>query len=148
MQNTLETLKKARLHKKQWVNNALALIEGIPVDKEKIPISYHNCCFGQWYYNEGQCLSEFPEFKDIEDPHMQLHVLYMKIFNLLFKEQPKHSLFDKLIGKAAKADEMKKAKAKELHKRLKKIASDITEKLDKLEAKLKKTYKSTDLLGQ
>jgi len=87
----------ARSHKK-WVGNALALIEGVPLDKEKVPVNGTECEFGRWYYGEGQKLREVHGFKEIEVSHDRLHRTYMEIFAILFGEDREASLFSKLFG--------------------------------------------------
>lgn len=136
MQETIHKLRKARQSHKRWVSYASALIEGIPVDKEQVPVNFTDCQFGQWYYDEGQQLSDIPEFRDIEKTHEQLHNVYMQIFKLLFVEQ-KTSLFSKLIGKASKINEANKTQARKLFKTLETSSDQIVEKLRTLEDKLK-----------
>lgn len=87
MQEIIQKLRKAKQSHKRWVSYASALIEGIPIEKDQVPINYTDCEFGSWYYGDGQALSGLREFKEIEDPHSQLHTLYMQIFALLFNEK-------------------------------------------------------------
>ncbi|MEZ5496141.1 MAG: CZB domain-containing protein [Gammaproteobacteria bacterium] len=136
MQEIIQKLRKAKQSHKRWVSYASALIEGIPIEKDQVPINYTDCEFGSWYYGDGQALSGLREFKEIEDPHSQLHTLYMQIFALLFNEK-KHSLFSKLVGKASKVDEQNKLEAKRKFKQLDLVSKTIVEKLDVLESKLK-----------
>ena len=98
----VETLGKAILSHKKWVANALALIEGIPLEKDKVPVNPTECEFGKWYYSIGQKLSEVPGFKDIEAPHNNLHKVYMEIFAILYGEAREPSFFSKLIGRSHK----------------------------------------------
>ena len=87
----------ARTHK-QWVSDALALIQGVPLDKEKVPVNATECAFGKWYYGEGQCLRELQGFKEIEVSHDKLHKIYMEIFAIIFGEVQGASFFNRLFG--------------------------------------------------
>ena len=96
------TLNSAILNHKKWVSNALALIEGVPLDKNQVPVNPTECEFGQWFYSVGQKLIEIPGFNDIEESHNNLHRTYMEIFAILFGEGSEPSFFSKLIGRSNK----------------------------------------------
>ncbi|MCI5221447.1 MAG: hypothetical protein D3924_01890 [Candidatus Electrothrix sp. AR4] len=98
----LATLRNAVLTHKKWVGNALALIEGVPLDKNKVPVNATECEFGKWYYSDGQKLKDLPGFKEIEKSHNRLHRTYMEIFAILFGEANELSFFSKLIGRSHK----------------------------------------------
>ena len=137
MQKIIHNLRKAKQAHKRWVGHAAALIEGINIDKEQVPINHTDCIFGQWYYGEGQNLSSLQEFKNIENSHSDLHLIYMEIFKLLFQEK-KLSFFSRLIGRSSKAnaDDIKMAKVK--YRLLVEVSNEIVIHLDNLEKKLKK----------
>ena len=103
----IQRIRKAKTAHLGWVNRARALINGIPVDHEKIPVMPTDCVFGAWYYGEGQPLKQLESFMAIEAPHNELHKIYAEIFNLLF-EKTKPSLVSKLTGgyKRKKAENM------------------------------------------
>ncbi len=114
----MTTLKLATVSHRAWLSNAQALIDGIPLDKEKVPVNATECEFGKWYYGDGQRLKSLPGFKEIEKPHNKLHETYMEIFTLLYgEENKKPSFFSKLIGSAQKAatEKQEAAKAKSLY---------------------------------
>lgn len=105
----ITTLKLAAVSHRAWVSNAQALIDGVPLDKDKVPVSATECEFGKWYYGDGQCLKSIPGFKEIEKPHDNLHQTYAEIFALLYgEENKKPSFFSKLIGRAQKAEAEKR----------------------------------------
>ena len=65
----------------EWVQRARALTEGLPVEKEAIPMDSTECAFGQWFYGEGQKIGIMPGmdcFKEIERKHSELHEVYLK----------------------------------------------------------------------
>ena len=114
----ITTLKLAAVSHRAWLSNAQALIDGIPLDKEKVPVSATECEFGKWYYGDEQRLKSLPGFKEIEKPHNKLHETYMEIFTLLYgEENKKPSFFSKLIGSAQKAavEKQEAAQAKSLY---------------------------------
>jgi len=136
MKEIIDKLRKAKRAHKRWVGHALAMIEGIPVDKDQVPINYTDCVFGNWYYDEGQDLSGIDEFAAIEEPHTELHVIYMEIFNILFA-QKKKSFFSKLIGKSTQLSEADKQLARAKYRTLEEVSKRIIDKLDALEKRLK-----------
>ncbi len=134
--NEIHEAKRAHI---SWVSRAQALIMGLPLEQNQVPMHSTDCKFGKWYYGHGQVLHALPAFKAIEEPHMQLHETYMKIFKLLFGEQQeaKSSFWDKLFGKSATIDnEANKAEAEELFKVLKGYSDQVVGQLDALEDQL------------
>ncbi|MBL4661653.1 MAG: CZB domain-containing protein [Alcanivoracaceae bacterium] len=136
MQDIITKIRKAKMAHKRWVGHASAMIEGIPVEKDQVPINYTDCVFGHWYYDEGQNLSSLKEFKEIEEPHVELHLIYMEIFQILFKKK-KVSFFNKLIGKSSKISDKDKKMARAKFRILDQVSKQIIDKLDALESKLK-----------
>lgn len=96
--DVIVTLREASRTHKQWVADALALIQGVPLDKEKVPVNSTECAFGKWYYGEGQNLRELQGFKEIEVSHDKLHKIYMEIFAIIFGEVQGASFFNRLFG--------------------------------------------------
>jgi hypothetical protein len=136
--DAVEQLRNARAAHKAWVARAEALIEGMNVDKEHIPMLPTDCVFGKWYYGSGQALRKLPAYKSIEKSHDNLHRIYMQIFKLLFNE-PDISTWEKLFGKAKKAKKAKAEQVKEaqiLFKRLQSISDDVCDFLENLEEQL------------
>ncbi|CAK8721217.1 Chemoreceptor zinc-binding domain-containing protein [Candidatus Electrothrix aarhusensis] len=130
----MTTLKLAAVSHRAWLSNAQALIDGIPLDKEKVPVSATECEFGKWYYGDGQKLKSLPGFKEIEEPHDKLHETYMEIFTLLYGEESKKpSFFSKLMGSAQKAaaEKWEAARAKSLI--LKDHSSEVIDRLEHLQ---------------
>ncbi len=114
----ITTLKDAVVSHKKWVGNALAIIEGVPLEQDKVPVNATECEFGKWYYGTGQLLTEIPGFKDIEKSHDQLHRIYMEIFSILFGEAAEPSFFSKLIGRSHKVIAINREKAMEKYNQL------------------------------
>lgn len=129
------TIRNAKAAHKRWVENALSLIEGLPLDKSQVPVNATDCLFGQWYYSEGQSFKPIPSFRDIEEHHDMLHKVYREIFLLLFNEEnSKPSLLSRLFGTAQKSSKEKQKLARDRYNFLQQKSKDIIKKLDELEA--------------
>ena len=127
-------LKLAAVSHRAWCSNAQALIDGIPLDKDKVPVSSYECEFGRWYYGEGQSLKGVPGFREIETSHEKLHATYLEIFALLYgEENSKPSLFSKLIGRAQKAAAEKRQAARAKSLLLKDHSTEILDKMEQLQ---------------
>lgn len=141
----IETLQKINAAKRahiSWVMKADALIQGIPLEKEQVPINGTECIFGQWYYGEGQDLMSLKEFKAIEQPHFNLHHTYAKIFRLLFEKED-HSLLSKFFGQNRRHETIKVEQAKLLFPELKKHSEEVVKHLDILSARIEKITDKT-----
>lgn len=136
--NKIEVLQKINAAKRahvSWVMKADALIQGIPLEKEQVPINGTECMFGQWYYGEGQGLLALEAFKTIEQPHYQLHHCYAKIFKLLF-EGDDHTFLSKLFGKNKHHETAKIEQAKLIFQELKKHSEEVVRLLDNLTSQI------------
>ncbi len=135
--NKLESLKHIRAAKRahlNWVSHAHALILGVPLEENQIPVYATDCQFGKWYYHDGQGLASIQAFRDIEQPHIELHNSYYEIFQLLFKkEEKKTGFWGKLFGKKAAINtDDDKNKAQALYAELKGYSEIVVSHLDSL----------------
>lgn len=134
VKNEIITLiRNAKSAHKKWVENAISLIEGLPLDKAQVPVNCTECVFGQWYYGEGQGLKQIKVFKEIEQYHDSLHKTYREIFVLLFEDATQPSLLERLFGISSKVSEEKKQQASDKLHLLKRQSKAIMGKLDELE---------------
>jgi len=124
----LRTAKSAHLG---WVNRARALIDGKPVDKEKVPVMPTDCIFGKWYYSDGRKLASLPSYQAIEEPHNQLHAIYQEIFDLLFSRD-KGNFIARLFDGSGK-QEKRREQAREKFLELQRMSDVIVARLDALE---------------
>jgi hypothetical protein len=99
--NHLRAAKSAHI---KWRSYAQAIVAGLPIKEDQVPVIHTDCAFGKWYYGPGQKLSSLPGYHAIETPHEALHSIYMQIFRLLF-ETEEVSFFQKLIGTGRKRDD-------------------------------------------
>jgi hypothetical protein len=79
----IQHLRAAKSGHIKWRSYAQALVAGLPLDENKIPVIHTDCKFGKWYYGHGQSLSSFESFRAIEEPHEMLHSIYHKLVNAL-----------------------------------------------------------------
>ncbi|MFP4614776.1 MAG: CZB domain-containing protein [Thiohalorhabdus sp.] len=128
----LGRINKARVGHKLWVGYAEALINGIPLDQEKVPLTPAECEFGKWYYGEGRGLADLPAYQKMEEPHDAIHRTYQRIFVTLFQES-KPSGLSRLLGTAAAQEAEQKEKARALLPELKEKSAAIMHLLDELE---------------
>ena len=139
--NKAETVKQLHQAKKahvKWVQRAKALIEGLPVEKDAIPVDCTECKFGQWFYGEGQNLNAMPGMDclhDIETLHFALHDVYMKIFKVYFGEMNR-SFFSKLFNMKKSVSERDKQVARDYYDQMLDISHQLLEVIDRLERRL------------
>ena len=136
-EDALEMLSHARSAHLQWRARAQALVAGVPIEKDAIPVSYTDCKFGLWYYGSGQLLSQLPSFRAIDEPHQNLHLIYMRIFKELFGETDQ-SLLSKLFGSSKRRQEANMKKAESLLPKLVGISQTLLEAVDALENDIRK----------
>lgn len=137
-EETLEQLTAAKKAHIKWVNRAKSLVQGIPVEKDAIPVDSTECKFGQWFYGEGQKLNAMPSMDclgKIEALHTQLHDLYIKIFKIFFGESNR-SFFSKLFKVKSKVSDHDKEIAQEYFLQLEGVSKSLLEEIGKLERRL------------
>ena len=135
---TLEHLHCAKKAHVKWVQRAKALIEGLPIEKEAIPVDCTECKFGQWFYGEGQNLNAIPGMDcmdEMESLHFNLHDMYMKIFKVYFGEMNR-SFFSKLFNMKKKVSESDKEIAREYYEQLLEISHQLIDVINRLERRL------------
>jgi hypothetical protein len=131
-ENLIWLLRMARRGHQRWVGHALAIIEGIAVEREYIPLEPQQCEFGIWYYGDGRRLAGLQSYRDIEDKHNRLHGIYMEIFKVLFRDK-EQSLFSRMLGKKSKASKEDVETARRMFHSLNEVSREMTELLDEVE---------------
>ena len=133
----LHNIRAAKRAHINWVSYAHALILGVPLEKNQIPMDSSECKFGEWYYGDGQVLHGLEAFKKIEQPHIDLHDTYLEIFHLLFAKEADRSLWSRWFGKKTEVDmEKSLKKANQLYHKLKKHSVIVIDALNELEDQL------------
>lgn len=128
----LAQLRKAKSAHIRWRSYAQALINGIPLEADKVPVVHTDCEFGQWYFGPGQALSPLNGFSEIAEPHEQLHAIYMEIFKHLF-EPEKGSLFSRLIGRSRRNEAARTAAVQNLMEELLRVSERLLVAIEKVE---------------
>lgn len=128
----LSQLRGAKSAHIQWRSYAQALIVGIPVQQDHVPVIHTECKFGKWYYGPGQQLSSLSSYGAIDTPHEMLHQIYMKIFKLLFGEDDRSAL-KKLFGSKAKNKQKNQQEAEALMQKMLSVSNTLLEAINLLE---------------
>lgn len=127
-------IRNAKLSHKRWLENAVSLIEGMPLDKNQVPVNSTDCSFGQWYYGDGQSLKSISVYREIETYHDALHRAYREIFVILFGEESHNiSFLARLFGQANKLPHEKQLLARGKLPAVEQHSKAIMKKLDELE---------------
>ncbi len=145
----ISRLHNARAAHKAWVARAEALVAGMPLDKEQVPVLPTDCIFGQWYYGSGQMLRRLPAYAALEKPHDELHKTYMQIFKLLYDE-PDVSAIGRLFGRARKLKAEQMRRAEKLLPRLRAQSEELCGILETLEDQVMRaaSKKKRDTISQ
>ncbi len=133
----LSMLQAAKSAHIQWRARAQALVSGIPLEKEQVPVAYTDCKFGKWYYGLGQQLSGLGTYRAIEEPHQQLHLIYMKIFKHLFGDDER-SFLAKVFGSKRKHRAKHNAGAQALLPHLVSVSETLLEAVEILEVEIRR----------
>jgi len=132
----LTQLRAAKSAHIQWRAYAQALVSGIPVEQDHVPVIHTNCKFGKWYYGPGQQLSSLSSYGAIDAPHEMLHQIYIKIFKILFGEDDR-SAFKKLFGSNSKLKKEHQEEAEALLQHLLSVSGTLLEAINLLENEIK-----------
>jgi hypothetical protein len=83
MQQMLSEMRKARAAHIRWRSYAYAMVAGLEIEKEYLPLEHTGCAFGKWYHGVGkETFGHLDTYAGIEVPHRVLHKIYHKIFDL------------------------------------------------------------------
>ncbi len=131
----LTQLRAAKAAHIQWRSYAQALIAGLPIDQDHVPVIHTQCKFGKWYYGTGQQLSSLSSYEAIETPHEVLHQIYMKIFKILFGEDDR-SMLQKLFGTSSKVNKKKQEELDALMQNMLGVSRTLLEAINVLEREI------------
>ncbi len=83
----IRTAKSAHM---RWRAYAQAIISGVDIEENKVPVKHTDCTFGKWYYGEGwKILGHLDAYQAIATPHKVLHAIYERIYQTIHKEEKK-----------------------------------------------------------
>lgn len=137
-QETMTQLADAKKAHIKWMIRAKSLIEGIPVEKDAIPLDSTECAFGEWFYGAGQQLNALPNndcLDMIETLHASLHDLYLRIFKIYFGTTDR-SVLSRLFGTKRKVSQAEKEMAREQYAALESVSKELLHEITKLERRL------------
>ncbi|GAA3557162.1 CZB domain-containing protein [Marinobacter xestospongiae] len=132
----VQELRAARQGHIRWVRYASALISGMEVLKDHVPVVGTDCRFGRWYYGAGAALTGLESYRNIEQPHLNLHDMYMEIFKLLFDDDNRASpgFFGRLLGRSSTQKNARTEKARARFADLEAVSQVILKHLEQLES--------------
>lgn len=134
----IRNLRDAKKAHVRWVSNAHALINDIELNEDALPMMPTDCQFGRWYYTEGQDLAALHGFLEIERPHKDLHLAYMRIFKLLV-DASTPSILQRVLGKKrGKPAQVKLDEAKQVLVELERSSTQVVDCLHQMESDLLK----------
>ena len=100
--NKLKTnITERELDHVNWVNSVTDFLTDDNVNELNVEMDYHKCKFGQFYYSDSRKIAEklvpslIPLFKQIEDPHKDLHTSAKEIVEVF--EQADRELSIKMV---------------------------------------------------
>jgi len=134
----IQKIRDARLAHIKWVQRAKSLVNGFPIEKDAIPLSYDSCAFGQWFYGDGQILRAIFNEKsvnEVENFHIELHDEYMNIFKIYF-DLNKLGFFAKIFKNTKKISEYEREQATRHLRALEEISQKLIQRLNIMETKI------------
>lgn len=83
-QEALRMVRQAKSAHIRWRAYVQAMLAGLDIETERVPISHKECDFGQWFYREGfKAFGHWQVFQDVEYSHELLHDVYRRIHSAL-----------------------------------------------------------------
>lgn len=132
-------LRKARAAHMRWRAYAQALLSGVQVTDDKIPVKHTDCAFGQWYHSLGkEELGDLDSYEGIAVPHQMLHEVYEKIYDIMHAESP--TGLKSLFTNRDKLEQEKLVKARNHMNELIGISEVLLQSLDLLEQEIREQF--------
>ncbi|MDQ6974855.1 MAG: CZB domain-containing protein, partial [Mariprofundaceae bacterium] len=124
-------LLDARVAHLRWVARAEALVEGVPLAKEQVPLLASDCDFGHWYLGRGRVLRHLPSYDSVGTHHDHLHRVYMDIFTRLYSEEERQNILQ-WLGIQRTVHQSNQDKARELIPQLKEASDAVLSAMNQL----------------
>lgn len=132
----LDKLRRAKGAHIKWRAYAQALVSGVVVDEDKIPVEHTSCAFGQWYHHKGKImLGHLASYDSIYTPHEMLHEIYKRIFHVLHSEGSS-SIFKKLFSLKSAREHERLELARSYMEELVGVSETLLKALDILEREI------------
>ncbi len=133
----LDKLRKAKGAHLKWRAYAQALVSGVSVDDDKIPVEHTSCVFGVWYHGEGkEKLGHLSAYDSIYTPHEMLHEIYKMIFELLHTED-NAGMFKKMFSSKEERRHERMVLARSYMEEMVGVSETLLQALDILEQEIR-----------
>ena len=133
----LDKLRRAKGAHIKWRAYAQALVSGVAVDEDKIPVEHTSCAFGLWYHDEGKRkLGHLASYDAIYTPHEMLHEIYKQIFNVLHSEG-EVGIMKKLLSSKASREQERLGMSRQYMEELVGVSETLLKALDILEQEIR-----------
>ena len=138
----LQHISDAKQAHLSWIKRARHLVEGLPINKEFIPLEATSCRFGKWLYSEKELFykleTPYRLFNEIEVKHNELHETYKNIYKIFFIIPSQKSIIQKFFSfNCNPISNNEQEKAQIYFKYLKRSSDEIVTILTKLEEEIK-----------
>lgn len=137
----IDQIRKAKSAHIRWRSFAQALVSGVAIDEEKLPVEHTSCAFGKWYHGEGkELLGNLATYDGIYTPHEMLHEIYKRIYTIVNTEtEEKKGLMSKMFG--GKDDEEERYRqARELMTEMIGVSDSLLKALEMLEEEVREVF--------
>jgi hypothetical protein len=132
-------IRKAKAAHIRWRSYAQALVSGVAVSDEKIPVAHTDCAFGQWYHGPGKALlGHLDSYEGIYTPHEMLHAIYHRIFDTL-KSADNSGRLKKLFSSKETQQHKRLELAREYMVELIGVSETLLQALEMLEEEVRET---------
>lgn len=148
--NIYEQVATMRNGMEVWVSYAEQIVGGAPVKRKHKPVTPSQCEFGVRYNSLRPSLKDLQAYKRIKAHHENLHILYLRIYNLICPldacsircPSSDCSALAKMSGKAATLREQRRNEAKKLLPTLRQLNQQLIDMIDLLLEEIRRVHKT------
>ncbi len=134
----LAQIRAAKSAHMRWRAYAQAMISGVEISGDKLPVKHMDCSFGKWYYGRGQViLGHLASYDAIAAPHEMLHAVYERIYQIL--QGDGQGALHKLLRSKKTLETEKYAQAREHLEELIGVSDTLLKAMEMLEQEIRDT---------
>ncbi|AGA70544.1 methyl-accepting chemotaxis protein [Desulfitobacterium dichloroeliminans LMG P-21439] len=89
--STIETLEKAKTDHLLWKSRIVNMLKGLEDVAPEEVTSHEHCRLGKWYFQDGNTLKENSDFKALDEPHSQVHIMAQEAAKAYHEGNIKHA---------------------------------------------------------
>ncbi|MEA1990073.1 MAG: hypothetical protein U9N57_12820 [Pseudomonadota bacterium] len=104
----LAQLRTAKSSHIQWRSDVQGYLLGLHVDTRKLPLIHTDSQFGNWYYTQGQRLTNLPSYAEINLNLEEVFTKYRELYKFLHSTPKKAGLFSSQTKMDNQRQEQKK----------------------------------------